>query len=458
MKAVKEHVAFAFKHPETDEINIPQCQFYDTVMKAVAGLNKHRFFFYGGAIRGGKTYVCLYILVVLARLFPKSRWHIFRSDFPELEDTTIPSMEKLLGAEGRDFIWKRKPSNYHVVFSNGSKIFFKSENLARDPELKWMLGLETNGIFLEQMEGVSETLFGRAIERLGSWYIAPNMPPPLLFGTFNPTDTWVKKKLYDKWHNPDKYGPLPDNWFYQEALPSDNPFVTSDQWKNWNNLDPISYNQLIKSVWKFMNDAKLFAYSFDEEKHVVDVTKEEGKKIMEPNRALPLKLIFDFNVDPMTCLVAQNNQLSSARIIAEYRLRDSDIFEVLARIKSDWIAAGYFVVATGDASGRARQGAVKGKRSYIQILKSELDLSSNQLQFPKKNPSVADSRIVMNSVFHRHPDFKISSACQFLIDDLSTVKVDDEGDIDKKSDKLKTHLLDNCRYFMWNYLRKFVNM
>lgn len=449
----KEHVAFAFRHPETGIVNEPQCNFHDTVMKAVAGLNLYRFFFYGGAIRGGKTYVCLYILVKLARLFPRSRWHIFRSDFPELEDTTIPSMEKLLGAEGKDFIWKRKASNYHIVFSNGSKIFFKSENLMKDPELKWMLGLETNGIFLEQMEGLSEKLLSRAIERLGSWYI-PNMPPPLLFGTFNPTDNWVKKKLYDRWRD----NALPEDWFYQEALPSDNPFVTPDQWKNWENLDPISYNQLIKSVWKFLNDAKLFAYSFNEEKHKVDVNTPEGKEWHIAKKGLPVKLIFDFNVDPMTCLVAQNDGLKWAKVLQEYRLTDSDIFEVLTRIYTDWIVPGYYVVATGDASGRARQGAVKGKKSYVQIIRNQLKLSPRQLQFPRKNPSVADTRIVMNSVFHKHPDFKIASCCQFFIDDLATVKVDDNGDIDKKKDARKSHLLDCGRYFVWNYLRKFVNM
>jgi len=448
----KEHVAFAFRHPETGIVNQPQCNFYDQVMKAIAGINQFRFFFYGGAIRGGKTYVCLYILVVLARMFPRSRWHIFRSDFPELEDTTIPSMEKLLGTEGTDFYWKRKPSNYHIVFKNGSKIFFKSENLMKDPELKWMLGLETNGIFLEQMEGISEKLLERAIERLGSWYIK-NMPIPLLMGTFNPTNTWVKKKLYDR-HTA---GTLPEDWFYQEALPSDNPFVTADQWKNWNNLDPISYNQLIKSVWRFANDAKLFAYSFDEEKHVVDITTPAGIAWSKPIKVLPVKLWFDFNVDPMTCLVTQSNGLIWSKVLQEYRLRDSDIFEVLTRINTDWVKAGYYVEVSGDASGRARQGAVKGKRSYIQIIKSELQLSPRQVRFPVVNPSIADTRIVMNSVFHRHPNFKVSSACQFFIDDIATVKVSDTGEIDKK-DKLKTHLLDNGRYFMYHDLRKFVNM
>lgn len=449
--APKQIDAFAFKHPVTGKINVPQCTFYDCVINAVAKRNDYRFFFYGGAIRGGKTFVSLFIFVQLARIFPKSRWHVFRSDFPELEDTTIPSMEKIIGTEGKDFVWKRKSSNYHVLFANGSKIFFKSENLMKDADLNWMLGLETNGIILEQMEGISEKLFTRSIERIGSWYI-PNMPPPLLLGTFNPTDTWVKKKIYDKYRD----GTLPATWFFQEALPDDNPYVTADQWANWDNLDPVSKAQLIKGIWKFLNDAKLFAYSFDEKKHVVDVNTQLGKDFMQPVKGLPLKLIFDFNVDPITCLAAQNDGLSWAKVYKEYRLRNSDIFELCTQVYTDW--KDYYIVATGDASGRARSALTRGKRSFVQTIQTELHLGPRQIQFPSANPSVFNTRIVMNSVLHKHPAFHISSDCQYFIDDLATVKVDDKGDIDKKKDALKTHLLDNGRYFMWNYLRKFVNM
>jgi len=218
----------------------------------------------------------------------------------------------------------------------------------------------------------------------------------------------------------------------------------------------ISRMQLIEGIWRFMNDAKLFAYSFNEEKHVIDVNTPAGKEMMTPKKGLPVKLIFDFNVDPMTCLVAQNDGMKWARIIQEYRLRNSDIFELCTRIKSDW--SDFFIVATGDASGRQRQAITRGKRSYIYTIQKLLKLSPRQMQFPSSNPSVANTRIVLNSLLHKHPDFKISSACQFFIDDLATVKVNDKGEIDKKKDSLKTHLLDNGRYFVWNYFRKYINI
>lgn len=450
MIKTREVVSFAFKHPETGKVNEKQCQFHDTVMRAVVKQIRKNFFFYGGAIRGGKTFVCLFILVTLARLFPRSRWHVFRSSFPELEDTSIPSMEKLIGTQGEDFRWIRKPSNYHIRFKNGSKIFFKSEKLEDDKELNWMLGLETNGILLEQMEGLSEKLFNRAIERIGSWYIDP-MPPPFIFGTFNPTNTWVKPLIYDRWRNDE----LPETWEFVQALPDDNPYVTPEQWENWENLDPISKAQLIAGIWKFLTDAKLFAYAFNAKKTVVDVMKPEGAALMTPDKRLPMKIIFDFNVDPITAIAAQNNGLEWCKVYKEYRLRNSDIFELCQQIGSDW-SKDYQIVASGDASGRARSAITKGNRTAIQTIQKLLRLGPRQMQFPISNPSVKNTRTLMNSIFHNMKHFYISSACLFLIDDLEQVKVNDKGEIDKTKDAKKTHLLDTLRYLMWNYLKKFI--
>jgi hypothetical protein len=442
--------------------NVKQNEFYDLVMKCVARLPgfDYRYFFYGGAIRGGKTYVCLFILWILAQVFPGSRWYVIREDNPALESTSIPSMEKLIGKSGPDFRWIRSRGDIQIVLTNGSRIFFKSENLIRDPELKEFLGLEMNGCLMEQMEALSERAYNRIRERLGSWYIDP-MPIPLLLGTFNPSPTWIKKAIYDK-HMKDE---LLSPFMYMPALPNDNPFVTQDQWDNWSTLDPESINVMIKGMWSFKQDGNIFAYAFREDFHIVPDKIQDAKGVLIPNpemqlnRGLPVYCIFDFNVDPMTCLIAQKEGIVWGKVIAEYRIRNSDIFEVTERIQTDLINQGFYIICTGDASGRNRAGQTKGAKSYVDIIRAELRLSDRQMQFPLDNPSVKNTRVVLNSVLHNHKNFKISSACIWLIDDLLTVKTDSHGDIDKKKlDKLKTHLLDNLRYFLWNYFRTFVKV
>jgi hypothetical protein len=433
--------------------NEKQNFFYDTVMKAVGGLLPYRHFFYGGAIRGGKTYVCLYILIQLCKYFPGSRWHVVRESMPKLESTAIISMEKLIGTTGDYFKWKRKAGNYHVAFNNGSKIFFISESLQSDKDLNKFLGLETNGVLLEQMEELSEALIKRIIERLGSWYITP-MPIPILMGTVNPTRSWPKQYVYER----NLEGLLKANEIYVDALPDDNPFVTAEQWENWKNLDDLSYNQMIGGSWDFPADGNLFAYKFNKKYHVLDITKPENEEFFKIDKRLPVKLIFDFNVDPITCLVCQNEGMKWGKIIDEYRLRNSDIFELLERVNEDY--GQYFLVVSGDASGRNRTAITRGNKSYVIIIKEFFNLSEQQLHFPKENPSVRNTRVLMNSVFNKHGNFFISSKCMWLIKDLETVKTDDKGEIEKKTSgkgKLLTHLLDNCRYFLWNYFKSFIN-
>ena len=123
-----------------------------SIQKKQNGIEDYnKYFFYGGAIRGGKTFCILTILTILCRMFPNSKWVVVRADMPALTTTTIPSIEKIIGTS-QNWKWSRDKSNYFVKHRNGSKIIFKGENITSDPELNDFLGLECNGFFLEQIE------------------------------------------------------------------------------------------------------------------------------------------------------------------------------------------------------------------------------------------------------------------------------------------------------------------
>ena len=208
--------------------NPKQELFFNTAINAALGKSEYRYLFYGGAIRGGKSFVCATIFLFFAKMFKNSRWHIFRSDFPALSATTIPTFEKII-TNSPHWRWNRDKSNYYLenTISKG-KIFFRGENITQDPELNDLLGLETNGIWLEQIEELSEKLFEIGLSRCGSWYI-DNMPMPIILSTFNPTQTWVKQKVFE----PFRLGELKPPYYFLQALPSDNAFVTKEQWQGW---------------------------------------------------------------------------------------------------------------------------------------------------------------------------------------------------------------------------------
>lgn len=421
--------------------NVKQSIFFNTVLESAFGDNDFRYLFYGGAIRGGKTYACLVSLVILCKLFPGSKWFVIRKSFTSMQETTLPTMEKILGG-GAAVKWSRDKSNYYVEFlRTKSRIYFTGEDFNRDPKLDWMLGLECNGFFLEQVEELQELTLDMCISRAGSWLIDP-MPTPLILGSFNPTLTWVRTKIHVPWTE----GLLNAPFFYQDANAEDNPFVTAEQWKNWQNMDDQLYSQFIGGSWEFAKPANVFAYSFDEKKHHRDVFY---------NSDFPLYASFDFNVEPITCLMGQHD-LAWVSIVKEHRLLVSDIWALTDHIIANHPEA--FFMVTGDASGRARSAISRGNKTYYQIIKDQLVLSTNQIKVPRANPSVRNTRVLTNALFAKHDNYFINTkACPHLTLDLNGVVVDEKGDIDKDKDKRKTHLLDCLRYYNWTFHRDFLD-
>lgn len=426
--------------------NLKQQQYFNAVFSSVIGKDLYRKFGYGGAIRGGKTSVVLNILYLLCRKFAESRWYIVRDSFTNLQDTTIPSFEKFFPENKTSFIKKynRAKDNFHVEFINGSKLFFKSENITQDPLLAWMDGLECNGIFLEQIDSLDEKTWNKSIERIGSWYIEP-MPPPMLFYTTNPAMGWVKANIYSRW----KQGILEKDHLFVEALPNDNPFVTNDQWEGWKSMDTISYNQRIKGDWDAFAKVNAFAYAFSEARHVAEVERE----ITEP-----IYLSFDFNHAPCTCTIWQHYG-DKIRCLDEV-MSFNGLVDLCRQLRDKFDMKNEILYVTGDKSGWNRSELLDGNRTAYDIIQNELGLTAYQVQAPDMNPNHLKSRELVNSIFEKHRDVKISPKCVNLIYDLKFVSCDDKHQIIKDRNKAegKADLLDTLRYYLNTYHKEFIHL
>lgn len=402
--------------------NEKQAAFFNEVMLAVAGKSPRRFFAFGGAIRGGKTFVTLFILILLCRKFPKSRWHVVRKDLPTLKATTIPSFEKLCPENVQI---KRDSGNYHAVFPNGSQIFFKAENIAQDPDLKDFLGLETNGIFIEQAEEASRVLWDKAIERAGSWYIDP-MPPALTFLTFNPTAEWPKDVFYD----PYNAGTLPESYFYQPALPNDNPFVTADQWAAWEQMDSRMYAAMIEGDWDALHSEEGRAFwTFKKTEHTKDVPFLPEIPVAH--------LTFDQNVVPYITMLAAQCQYKAdgvlqIRIFKEYCLKHprNKTQALCEQFLIDYDAQVNSVYIYGDASGNKRD--TRSARSDYDIaqavLRAKIGGKSNRVQ--RSNPEIRKRVLFLCAIFEGKipgAEIVIDKGCENLIRDLIYVKEDSNG-------------------------------
>ncbi|MEK0336745.1 MAG: phage terminase large subunit, partial [Nitrosopumilus sp.] len=191
------------------------------------------FILYGGAIRGGKTWWGLSSLLILCEIFPGSRWCIIRQDSERIRTTTIPSFNKI---DKRGIL---KQSPYEYTHHNGSVILFKGENYSRDKELDWMKGLEVNGFLFEEINECQETTLNKAFERAGSWIIPQlnKQPKPIILATCNPSNGWIKERVYDKWKN----GTLPETYCYIPAKITDNPHLPEEYIESLKNLPKYEY-------------------------------------------------------------------------------------------------------------------------------------------------------------------------------------------------------------------------
>lgn len=416
--------------------NPKQDSFFSVAQKALEGENDYRHLFFGGAIRGGKSFVSLGILAFAARMYPNSRWHVFRRDMPALMTTTIPSMEKVLAGDP-EWVWSRHSANYYVenVFSGG-RIYFRGEGLSHDPELMDLLGLETNGILFEQIEELSEKLWQMGASRLGSWYVKP-MPVPLTLATFNPTQTWIKERIYE----PYRAGTLAAPYYYMTALPSDNCYVTKDQWENWNRLEDRYRQQYIEGDWTdFAEGEGRWAFAFDADRHVM---KEE----ILPDPRYVLYLSFDFNRNPICCSVIQYID-GQIRVLETIKLANSDIYALCAHIRSYY--TGHLYMVTGDASGSNSTAMVQNSQNYYTVIKKQLGLTNGQLQVPTSNPKLSENQVLINTILAKC-DVRINGVkAKGLIYDLRNVKMNPEGTIlkDNRADPTQqADALDTFRYY-----------
>ena len=431
-------------------LNVKQKELFNLVVASAEGLNPYREIAYGGAIRGGKTYGTLGVLVTLSIIYPGSKWAVFRKDNQKLKETTIPSLEKIIG-NSPNWKWNRSSPTF-VEHKNGSKIMFMDENIERDPELNGLLGLEINGAVLEQAEELSIKLYTTIKSRLGSWII-PRMPKPLLLFTFNPCQTWIKEMFYD----PHRIGDLKAPKYYIPALPTDNPTVTNEQFAMWETLDDKYKRQFVEGDWTNMvNNDDLWAWAFDRKKHCYN--NNTPIKI-EADKNQYLYISFDFNANPITCIIAQSTLIGQIDVIESIKLANSDIYKLCEVIKQKY--QGYLYIITGDASGSNRSAMVADDLNYYKIIKKELKVAQTQIKVGRSNPRLADNQVLVNSILSKgnvRIDLEKNKA---LLYDLENVRMWADGSIikqDRTDTTQQADTLDCFRYLCNTFHHQFTKL
>lgn len=212
-------------------------------------------------------------------------------------------------------------------------------------------------------------------------------------------------------------------------------------------LDPDSvqrevYGQLVNS------NNKPFVSAFDREKHVSAMAEWQEDK--------PLYIWMDFNLGIMATLVVQFGK-DWIKVIDEFPPAPNiDIEDRCETILSSRYG-GHIrkMIITGDPA-KGSTGVNKNVDYYIRI-KALLRLRDEQIKVRPSHMFIKDSRVLLNSLFARFPRLLIHPRCKKLIYDLTYCRVDDKGELDKKSNPNLTHYVDALRYgfeiHWWHWLK-----
>jgi frataxin-like iron-binding protein CyaY len=245
-------------------------------------------------------------------------------------------------------------------------------------------------------------------------------------GLFNTTtvkkDHWIKSVFFSdkvptdfsEYSVTKVFCNYPDNYFLNRKEYEQTLWIAAG-------FNKQKFKEISEGLWGVEENESPFAYTYNEEKH-------QRPTVINP--LWEVKLSFDFNCDPITCLVSQDDSIRKINCIEQIKLSNSNIYELCDYIKAKY--GGYLLIVTGDATGRARSAMVKDNMNYFKIIKVQLGLGDRQMRQPVSNPLLVENRVLVNAAFHKL-DISIDPVnCEALIFDLEHVNVLPDGSIEKQ--------------------------
>ena len=184
-------------------------------------------------------------------------------------------------------------------------------------------------------------------------------------------------------------------------------------------------------------------YAFDRNVHVGELAA---------NRDEPLLWALDFNVDPMSSIVAQRDG-QRVRVLDEIVLSRASTYQACEEFARRFPrhAAGLAVYA--DASGSHAQTTGKSDIGILKEFFRSGEYGRVKFKIPTKNPAVRDRVMLVNAKLaaaNGDRMLMVHSCCGELIKDFEQVTYKEGSHVvDKERDPKRTHLSDALGYLVW---------
>jgi len=403
--------------------------------EAFRACETNKIILYGGAIRGGKSYFLVLYAFTIAFKYPRSRWLFLRETLPTLKRTLLVTFNEFIQNGFGQYIKDFNQQSMTVTLTNGSQFIFMAEGFDTDKELNRFRGLEINGAFIDEANEIQEVTFDKVIERSGSWFHSKGCPSKIVM-TANPTNGWLKDRIYDKWENKN----LNEGYAYIPARIFDNPFIPTDYLDSLKMLPRYQYEVFVEGNWNIqLKTGGEFYKCFELDRHV-------GQCYYDPNLALHIS--WDDNVNPyLPCGIFQIKD-KEVRMIDE--IAGVTPNNTIRQVCNEFIrkypshSGGLFIY--GDATAKKEDTKLEKGYNFYRLIVDQLSVYKPQMRVLNSNPSVAMRGMWINTVLDKEIGgikIIINDKCKKTINDFVLLKEAADG---TKLKEMETDTKTKVRY------------
>jgi len=211
--------------------------------------NKTKEVLFGGAAGGGKSWVGVSYLILMALQYPKTRYLMGRSKLDALKKTTLNTFFEVCTAWNLKAVdnYTFNGSSNVITFYNGSEIILKDLFLyPSDRNFDSLGSLEITSAFIDEANQITEKAKNVVASRL-RYKLDDNGLIPKMLMTCNPAKNWV----YSEYYRPAKDNTIKPYRKFIQSLVGDNTYISKHYEKQLFELDELSKQRLLYGNWEY---------------------------------------------------------------------------------------------------------------------------------------------------------------------------------------------------------------
>lgn len=208
---------------------------------------------FGGGAGGGKSFLGCLFIIIMAGMYPGSRWLIGRKKLKRLKETTLKTFFDVCK------MWKIKEDEHFkynsqdgvIKFNNGSEILLADlAHQPSDPNYDELGSLELTGAFIDEVSQITfkcwDVINSRIRYKLDEFGLIPKC-----LGSCNPSNGWVRTNFY----KPSRSKTIEEYKVFIEALVSDNEFISEHYVNQLKKIkDKATKERLLYGNWEYDDD------------------------------------------------------------------------------------------------------------------------------------------------------------------------------------------------------------